>query len=186
MIECIKNLIKAGLKIKSNDDDRTIEVEFLGKKQVALMIVPYGMHIKAPNETLTILFQQEGNEESLLAYLTDPDNYDTLDEKEVAFGVPTLKHRIKFTKDDTIKFNDGDKDGGDFAARFDELKAGFDELKDDFNSQISTYNSHTHPVPGITPGPGSTTSSATTSSGSSSSASIDDAKIDTIEFPEKS
>jgi hypothetical protein len=69
----------------------------------------------------------------------------------------------------------------DNIVRYSELKSGFDELKGDFNNFLTNeYNIHTHPIPGVTPGSGSTTSSVTTSLGTSSEADISGCKIDEI------
>lgn len=69
----------------------------------------------------------------------------------------------------------------DNLVRYSELKTGFDQLKTDFNNFLTTqYNLHTHPVPGVTVGSGSTNSSVTTSLGTESIADISDCKIDEI------
>jgi hypothetical protein len=121
----------------------------------------------------------EGNEENQIALVTDMNNREDLELTEVSFGIPSLKPRIKFTKDKTIIFNDGLKNGGDFMVRFNELKSGFDKLKQDYNSFVTTtYNSHTHTETGSVTG-------TPTPTGTSSTASIDDAKITKIEVPEK-
>jgi len=60
--------------------------------------------------------------------------------------------------------------------RYQELETAFNELKDDFNTLVSTFNAHTHT--GVTPGVGSSGSTATP--GTSSAADISPAKIDEI------
>jgi len=189
---CIRNLFKIGLKTKTIDA-QTIEVEYLGKKQDALLYVPYGMQIKTPNEDqLALIYAQEGNEDSLIALLTDIKNRDEIDDdKGLAIGIPDEKERIIFKQAGKIIFKIGDVEGGDFMARFNELKTGFDQLKSDFNTLVTTYSTHTHlvnvTVNNILPGPSTASGTGaavpTTSPGTPSTASIDAAKIDEIEVP---
>lgn len=183
MMQCIKNIIKAGVKTNTIDV-KNIEVEFLGKKQPAFLYIPYGMQINPSNDNITLLLSEQANENNLIAMVTDRENRDELDDGEVAIGIPSLKARLVFRDDDKIYFKIGDTEGGDFLARFNELKDGFDQLKDDYNDLINKYNAHIHITTAtIGLGPAVGVISPTTSSGSVSTASIDSAKIDEIEVP---
>jgi len=93
---CIRNIFKVGLQSKYVDE-QTIEVEYLGKKQDALHYVPYGIQIKTPeNDSLALIFAQEGHEDSLIAMITDIKNRDNeLEEGEIYIGIPTSSTRIK-------------------------------------------------------------------------------------------
>lgn len=175
----IRNLFKIGIK-KSTLSKKIVEIEFQGKTQPAFLYLPYGMFSNPKNDLPTALLADQGNEESLMAMPLDLENREELEGGEVAYGVPSLKARIFFRENGHITFKIGDTEGGDFAARFLELKAGFDELKTDFNDLVTLFNSHPHT--GVTTGPGS--SGPPASPASPSTASIDDAKIDEIELPE--
>lgn len=105
MKECYKNLIKIGSQ-SSNEGSRTIEVEFLGKKQKVLLISPYGIQAKAPNDTLVVLFAQQGREDTLLGYVTDPENRDDLEEGELKIGIPGEDANILFNADGDIIVED--------------------------------------------------------------------------------
>ena len=189
---CIKNLIKIGQK-NDNIDNQTISVKFVGKTQDAAFFVPYGMHQKAPNsdDIITLLFSQEGNEDSLIAVATDYNNRDDITEDiGLNFGLPTLQSRVKFKDDERIVFKSESVEGGDFLVRFNELQIAFDELVQDHNDLVAKYNQlvgffngHTHP--GVTPGSGST--GAVVGTGQTeidSTATVEDAKIEKIEVPE--
>lgn len=68
----------------------------------------------------------------------------------------------------------------DNAVRYSELETAFNQLKSDFNTFVTTvYNTHTHT--GVTPGGGSSGTTATT--GSSSNADITPSKIEEIKVP---
>lgn len=171
----IKNLIKYGIK-KLTSSSSVVEVEFQGKRQKAFLYVPYGMFANPSDDILTMLLADQGNEESLTALPSDKANREELDSGEIALGVPSLDARIFFRENGHISFKIGDQEGGDFAARFNELKSGFDQFVSDFNSFVTSYNGHSHVAPGGATGP-------PTPSGSSTSASIDSAKIEEIELP---
>lgn len=187
LLQKIKNLIKLGLKSKTVDE-KVIKVDFLKQTKKALKIIPYGTMYKLPNDDIMcVLLQQEGNEESLLSFCTDIKNRDTdLNEIEVAFGIPTLKARLRFTDDDKIKVKLGDLLGGDFAVRYNELEAKLQDLIDqhnDFRSNI--YANHTHTFSynaGPTPASGSTNTGLP--AGSDISVDFTDAKITDFELPE--
>jgi hypothetical protein len=182
---CIKNLIRIGKKTSDGTPNtagviNTVNVDFLGKIQPASLFLPYGIQAKTSNtDSTALIFQQEGNEDSLIVILADIKNIDTITGNEgLNIGIPSKKERIKFKDTGKITFQIGGIDGGDFLARFNELKAGFDQLKADYNSFVTTiYNAHNHPT--APTGPVSTPSTT----GTSSTASIDDAKIDEIEVP---
>lgn len=184
--QCIRNLFKLGKKTETIDTKK-IKIEFLGKEQEALLFVPYGMFINLPDEDiLSLLYAQSAHEDSLIAMCTDAKNRDELEEKEVSFGIPTLKDRIKFSKDEKIIVTLGDVSGGDFAVRFNELETAFDELKDDYNNFITNnYNLHTHDVAGVQAGGSTATAAVTNNTGTESQADISDAKIENFEMPEK-
>lgn len=192
MLNSIKNIFKIGLKTKTIDE-QTIEVEYLGKKQNVLLAVPYGTFVKLPDEDITtLIWPESGNEDVLIGLATDIENRDDdLEKLEVSYGIPTLKDRIKFSKDEKIIFIIGDTSGGDFAVRYNELETAFNELKDDFNNFVrDVHNSdvvpHTHTFnynAGPTPSSG-TTATAVIGTGMETSADITPAKIEEIELPE--
>lgn len=130
-----KNLFKQGKKIKTLTP-KLIRVEYEGKKQPALLFVPYGTHMNFPDNGLVGLLADQGNEESLLALPTDIENREDLDAGEFAVGVPSLLARIFFRKDDTIKFKIGDIEGGDFAVRYTQLETAMTNFK----ASIDTEN----------------------------------------------
>ena len=163
----LKNLIKAGTQASVIDID-LIEIVVLGKKQQARLIKPYGIEIDPPPDGLMyLLLSESGNEDSMLAIPVDIDGL--------------IEPKIIFKDNEKIIFKVDDKEGGDFIARFNELKAGHDQLKSDLNSFITTYNLHTHIV--TTPDTINGTAAPTISTGSPSTASIDNAKIENIEVP---
>lgn len=90
--------MKVGLKTKTIDV-RTVEIEYLGKKQEALLIMPYGLMSNAPDDSFMITSCQDGNEDSFITYPTDFTNIDELESKEVAVGIPSMKARVKFLSD---------------------------------------------------------------------------------------
>ena len=166
LLNKIKNIIKAGILLSTLDEKR-VQIETLGKKQSALLLQPYGLEINPPvDNILCVLLSESGNEDSMIAIPFDIDKIATT--------------KIIIENDNKIIFVVDGKEGGDFMARFNELKSGFDQLKSDFNSFITTaYNTHVHS--GVTTGPGFSGPGAPL--GSSSAASIDSAKIDNIEVP---
>lgn len=176
----IKNIFKIGIK-KKTLNNRTGTIEFQGKPgQPCLIYFPYGMFGNADNNIPIGLLADQGNEESLIGLPFDIANREDLNEKEIGFGVPSLKARIYFRNNGKITFKIEDQEGGDFAVRFNELKAGYDELKQDHNDLIAAYNAflvHVHGASGTPPVPPAVPESPST-------ASIDDAKISEIELPE--
>lgn len=179
----LKNLIKLGMKSKTIDV-RKIKSKFLGQEKQALKIIPYGIMYKLPdNDIMTILIQQEANEDSLLAFCTDIKNRDDdLNELEVALGIPTKKCRIRFTDDDKIKVKLGAILGGDFAVRYTELETAFNQLKSDFDNHVHTNASSGFSLLDSSSG---SVSGSTGSPTASSSADITPAKITDFELPEK-
>jgi len=181
----LQNLIKLSEKLKTLDPN-IIEIEFLGKApQPATKINPYGLFNNPKDESNAIVFEPEANEDSLLALPIDPDNSMTLDDSEVAIGIPTQKARIKFKNDDTIIFTIGDTEGGDFAVRYTPLETAYNDMKDKLNDLIEKFNLHIHTTTatiGATPTVG--VISPTTSTETPATTLIDDAKIKEIEVPE--
>lgn len=173
----LKNIFKIGRK-SSTETMRKIKISFLDKVQNALNYSPYGLQSNPPDNIPIGLLSDQGNEESLVGLPFDPDNKDELSDGEVSIGIPAGADRIIFKNDGRIVFKIGSVEGGDFMARFNELKVGFDELKQDYNDHITAYNAHIHPDPV------SGTTGTPTVTGTPSTASIDDAKIDEIEVPE--
>lgn len=169
-----RNLIKLGKK-RSTVDVQTSDIRVLGKNQQVLILRPYGVHSRAPADALILLLNPEGHEDSMIGVETDAQNQDALADTEVAIGIPTLTARLKFRDDDTMAFVIDSVEGGDFLARFDELKTGFDQLKSDFNAFL------THVHSGVTTGGG--VSGPATPPATVSTASIDSAKIDELEVP---
>lgn len=151
----LKNLIKAGIQTKVIDTD-LIEIEVMGKKQQARIIKPYGIEIDPPQDGLMyLLLSESGNEDSMLAI---PVDIDGLIEPKIIF-----KDNLK------IIFKIGDKEGGDFMARFNELESGFNQLRSDHNNFLV----HVHGASGTPPVPPAVPSTA----------SIATAKIENIEVP---
>jgi hypothetical protein len=106
---CIKNMFRVGVKSK-DIDEQTIEVDYLGKKQAAVIYVPYGMQIKPPDGLLSLIWKQENNEDSLITMITDLENRDTdLEDKEVGYGIPTITTRLKFKANGDVEiFSEGE------------------------------------------------------------------------------
>lgn len=72
----------------------------------------------------------------------------------------------------------------DNAVRYSKLEQAFNSLKQTVDDHITNYNTHTHPVPGVTPGPGSVNTTPSTSPATPSTADISPAKIDEIKVPQ--
>ncbi len=164
----IRNVFKIGIKSETSSE-RLIKVTFQGKTQSAVLYLPYGIFANPKDDLPTGLLADQCNEESLIAMPMDIENREELEDGEIAFGVPSLDARIFFRENGNITFKIGSQEGGDYAARFNELKSGFDELKGDFNGFLT----HVHGASGTPPVPPAIPSTA----------SIDSAKIDEIEFP---
>jgi hypothetical protein len=187
----IRNLIKRGIH-KRTIDTKKVEVSSLGKTQEAFLYIPYGTHFKLPSSGITaILLQREAYEDRTISLPTDASNRDEVDDKEVAYGVPTLKARVKFTKDDKIVYTIGSTEGGDYAVRYKELESAFNELKQDFNDVVQVlltwfalYNSHTHQV-NISQATANPTANVYTQQPQQSQADITGAKVQDIELPSK-
>lgn len=159
------------------------EIQYDGKTQEAMVLVPYGTFVNAVNEAIVGILSDHGREESLLAMPFDPDNFDKMEEGEVGFGIPSEKNRLYF-RQGKIVFKIDDQEGGDYAVRYNELKTAFDKLKEDFNNLVTVFNSHTQPVSvNITTGIG--TASAPVTPGQSSTADMSNAKIEKMEVPKK-
>ena len=190
IMNIIKNIFKQGKKIRTISP-KLIEAEFQGKKQPVFLYTQYGTLINPPNDLIVGLLADQGNEESLMAFITDTENREEMEEGEIGFGIPSLKARIYFRNNGKITFKVDDTEGGDFAVRFLELKAGFDELKDNFNNLESALSSIISGAPILEPGNGSPSAlqaalagSFTVSAPLPSTASIDDSKVEEIELPE--
>jgi hypothetical protein len=194
--QCIRNLFRIGIKTSDgtpNDSGKlvTVNIECMGKVQEALLFIPWGIHVKLPNQdVLAAIWQQEAHEDSLVTSPSDITNVDTLTgEQGLAFGIPSLKERIIFKDTEIIVFKTGDTEGGDYAVRFNKLQTAFDELKDDFNDLVVKYNvlvgffnGHVHG--GVEAGSSDTGAvSGTANTDSPSAADITPAKILEIEMP---
>jgi len=181
------SIIKVGLK-SSTVDTNAIEVDYLGKTQQALLIVPWGLFTNLPDDDiLTMLIPQDGNEGSLMAVATDIANRDDdLDENEIAIGVPTEEARLRFTNDGKIKFKIGDTLGGDYSVRYNELDTKLQDLIDQFNDfRGNIYANHTHIFNyNAGPTPASGTTNTGLPAGSDITVDFTDAKIEEIEVPE--
>jgi hypothetical protein len=94
-------MIRIGLKTKQISA-KIIEFEYLEVKREALIIMPYGVMANAPIDSMIVSYCQDGHADSRLAYPSDPENIDELEEYEVSFGIPSKKARVKFDKDDNI------------------------------------------------------------------------------------
>jgi hypothetical protein len=176
----LRNLIKLGKK-RSTVDVQVSDIRVLGKNQQVLILRPYGIHSRAPADSIVLLLAPEAHEDSMIGVETDAQNQDVLAEAEFAVGIPTLTARLKFRDDDTMAFVIDSVEGGDFLARFNELKAGFDELKADHNDLVSKWNAFAGAyVPGSPTVQGTP---PTASTDTASTASIDSSKIDELEVP---
>ena len=180
MMQALKNLIRRGQKESTVDAQRAV-VSCLGKSQKAFVVIPWGMESNPPAGTMAVILQQEANEESLLAMLTAVSGRSTLASGEVAFGSPESTTRWKARPDGSVTIVINEVDGGDFLARFNELKSGFDELLADHNDLVTKWNAFAGAyVPGSPTVQGTP---PTASTDTASTASIDDAKIDELEVP---
>lgn len=153
------------------------EIQYDGKTQDAMVLVPYGTFVNAVNETIVGILADHGREESLLSMPFDPDNFDEMEEGEVGFGIPSEKNRLYF-RQGKIVFKIDDQEGGDYAVRYNELKTAFDQLVQDFNNLVTVFNAHTQPVTGSTAG-------APVTPGVPSTADMSNAKIEKLEVPKK-
>jgi len=169
---------KSGKKSKKVD-----LVDLQGKKNTPVVVIlPYGMFANASVDSAVGVLADQCNEAALygIPFTVKADQIEELETGEIALGIPEELSRVLFKSGNKIVFRDSNNEGGDYMARFNELKAGFDELKQDFNDLVTLFNSHPHT--GVTTGPGS--SGPPASPATQSTASIDDAKIDDIEVPE--
>lgn len=115
----LKNIFKFGVK-KKTESAKLVNVEFLGKKQNVLLYTPYGIQMNPADDNLALLLSDEGNEENMVAFITDIENRDDLDDGELAIGIPSSETRIIFKKDDSLEIiAKGDitvtNDGGSFS-----------------------------------------------------------------------
>ena len=160
------NIFKIGI-FKKMLSGRLGSTLFEGKEKPGVIYIPYGMFANIEENLPAGVLLDQGNEESLLFLPFDIKNRETLSKNEVGFGIPSEKNRLYF-RNGKITFKIDDTEGGDFAARFNELKAGFDSL-------VTYINAHVH----TSAASGSPTSPPTVSSTDN----IDAAKIDKIELP---
>ena len=103
----IKNVFKIGKKTKSVSA-RLVEIEFQGKKQKAVIMMPYGMFMNPADDSPAGILSDQCNEESLYAMIFDIANQETngnLDDGEIAFGIPSLSSRIFFRKNGDIEMS---------------------------------------------------------------------------------
>jgi len=168
---------KSGKKTKKVD-----LVDLQGKSNTPVVVIlPYGMFANASVDSAVGVLADQCNEAALygIPFTVKADKIEELESGEIALGIPEELSRVLFKSGNKIVFRDSNSEGGDYMARFNELKAGFDELKSDYNNFVTaTYNLHQHPTAAAGP------PTPPTITGSSSTASIDNAKIDDIEVPE--
>lgn len=110
-----KNIFKFGVK-KETVSPKIIKVEFQGKSlpQNVLLYVPYGMNINPTNESLVGLLADQGNESSLMGFVTDIANRETLEEGEISIKIPGVNSRVYFKADGTITV---ENDNGNFSLK---------------------------------------------------------------------
>lgn len=181
-------MIKTGMKTKTVNVG-ILEYEYLGTKREILLIMPYGLMANAPNDSLIVAMCQDANLDSQMGFASDPENIDSLNDKEFAIGIPTLYPRMKFTADGKINIRIQQNDSTDYSVRYNALETAFNQLKDDFDDLVTKYNTlvgffngHTHS--GVESG-GSSTNAVVgaASTDSSSTADISNAKIANINVP---
>lgn len=175
------NSFKIGI-FKKMLSSRLGKVLFEGKEQPGVVYIPYGMFANIQENIASGVLPDQGNEESLLFIPFDIENRDeSLEGKEIGFGIPSEKNRIYFRKG-KITFKIDDIEGGDFAVRFNELESKINELNNLLNNHV-----HDGVIVSVSGGSGAP---AVGTPGSSNppttdlSIDISDAKIDKIELPE--
>jgi len=140
--------------------------------QTSYHLAPYGIESRPISDSDAVHAQTSERGQSVcLGYAYEADN--TADGEIRIYSNNIYLH---FKNDGTAEFN-GDADN---MVRFSELKSGFDDLKSKVNNLITSFNTHTHVVPGVTSGPSSTTSAVTTSLETPTTADISGAKIKEI------
>lgn len=184
----IKNVFKIGVKT-STSSKKLVDVEFQGKKQKALLYIPYGLFVN-PQDNLPVgLLADQGNEESMVAFVFDIENRaDDLESGEVAIGIPGGSAKIIFRSDGKIYFKIGDVEGGDFAVRYLELETAYNQLKSEYDDLVGKVNAiiNTLKTWTVVPNDGGAALQAAAQfliNGNISTGDITPAKIEEIEFP---
>lgn len=180
---------KSGKKSKKVD-----LVDLQGKNNTPVVVIlPYGMFANASVNSAVGVLADQCNEAALygIPFTVKADQIEELESGEIALGIPEELSRVLFKSGNKIVFRDSNNEGGDYMARFNELKAGFDELVDSFNNLASALDTVISGASIPEPGNGSPSAfqaalaaSFAASAPIDSTASIDDAKIDDIEVPE--
>lgn len=129
--------MKIALKTRTIDV-KTIEIEHLGVKREILLMMPYGLMANAPNDSFISAFCQDDEIDSINGYPFDPINIDSLEDTEIAIGIPTKDARIKFKSGGTINIRVGSDDSTDFAVRYNELKTQLDQMQENLNNHLHT------------------------------------------------
>lgn len=108
MLQKLKNLIKFVFLSSTVSSKPTVSanVEYYDVTKQALLLYPYGLQANPKSGIMGILFNVEANEDNQVVIPSDVVNRDTLDEGEVAVGIPELTARITFKKDGSIKIID--------------------------------------------------------------------------------
>lgn len=141
MRDLIKNLISIAFKSSDyNGLKNKVKIKFHDKEQPALLILPYGTHAKIPDQCFLVKVQMDANEECLLVMPSDPNNYDTLQDKEIAFGYPTQKARLKFNADNSITLNTNDTSLLEIKNTISSLKLELQKIYTDINTLMTSLN----------------------------------------------
>lgn len=159
--------IVRGIEIKKNRDGNNktlmLNCEISGPKDiqsVEYMANPYDNYIPEIGSTVIIIPLTKSWKIAIANY-NGQDFDSTLNPGERKLSAPGNSY-IQLNDDDTIELNGS----ADFAAAFNDLKAGFDQL-------VSDFNIHVHVETGASTAPPTTPSTA----------SIDAAKVDEVLLP---
>jgi len=94
-------MFKIGIKTK-NITKHIIETLFQGKKSPTVIVIPYGMFSNPVDNLPVGILSDQGHAESLFGFVMDLENLETLEDGEIAFGIPKKTARIKFFDNDKI------------------------------------------------------------------------------------
>lgn len=103
LLTMIKNAFKIAklLSVDDSQDLRFGQVSMLGKEQKVMIFSPYGLMYNPPENSLALIWSQQGQESNGVAMADDPKNRTLKDLKpgEVALGNYLTGNYIKFDKD---------------------------------------------------------------------------------------
>ncbi len=105
----MKKMFRIGVK-KSKRTNRVQLVDLQGKPNApVVMMIPYGVFMNPKTNTPVAVLADQGNEESLygIPFEIDVNNLETLEDGEIAFGIPDKTARLKFFDNDKLAlYND--------------------------------------------------------------------------------